>query len=150
MVCQLSVRQSTARTYHHLLEQSSHDKAVPQVSILVQLLFNLYINDLPSVCETCKVESFVDDSKLYLSFCNKDTDKGLEDLRRDLLRVAACCCSNHLWINPDKTKFLVFGTYQMLSRTTVAPINYVPWKRTLDSRLGKRPRSRTGQSTLIQ
>ena len=45
---------------------------------------NLYINDLPLVCKTCKVESYVDDSKLYVSFSNKETNGGLDDLKQDL------------------------------------------------------------------
>ena len=34
-------------------------------------------------------------------------------------------CSNHLLINPDKSKFLVFGSRQMLSRTAVPPIMFL-------------------------
>ena len=54
---------------------------VPQGSILGLLLFNLYINDLPSVCKTCNVESYVDDSKLYLSFPGKDAANGVTALK---------------------------------------------------------------------
>ena len=57
--------------------------------ILGLLLFNLCINDLPLVCKTCKVESHVDDSKLNVSFSNKEINGGLDDLKQDLLRVAA-------------------------------------------------------------
>lgn len=96
---------------------------LPQGSILGPLLFNLYINDLPSICEACKVESYVDDSRPSF-FCNKDTGKCLEGLRRDLLGVAWCCL-NRLLLNPEKTKFLVLGCRQMLSRTTVPPIMFL-------------------------
>ena len=37
---------------------------VPQGSILGPLLFNVYVNDLPTVPKACSVESYVDDSKL--------------------------------------------------------------------------------------
>ena len=60
--------------------------------ILGLFLFNLCINDLPLVCKTCKVESYVDDSKLDVSFSNKEINGGLDDLKQDLLRVAAWCC----------------------------------------------------------
>ncbi len=56
------------------------------------LLFNLYINDLPSVCTTCNVEPYVEDSKLNLSFSRKEIEGGLEDLKADLLLVASWCC----------------------------------------------------------
>ena len=69
-----------------------------------------------------------------LSFCNKDTGKGLEDLRRDLLGVAAWCCLNRLLINREKAKFLVLGSRQMLSRTIVPPIMFLAKERsTVDS-----------------
>ena len=39
---------------------------IPQGSVLGPLLFIIYINDLPSVCEElCKIFLFADDSKLY-------------------------------------------------------------------------------------
>ena len=87
---------------------------VPQGSILGPLLFNVYINDLPTLPKACSVESYVDDSKLYLTFQSKDADLAMETMCEDLKTVAAWFCSNSLLINPDKTKLLVFGTRQML------------------------------------
>ena len=40
---------------------------VPQGSILGPLMFSLYMNDLPSVVKFSSVESYVDDTKVYLS-----------------------------------------------------------------------------------
>ena len=39
-----------------------------QCSILGPALFIIYLNDFPSIPEVCSLESYVDDSKLYLSF----------------------------------------------------------------------------------
>ena len=67
----------------------------------------------------------MDGSKLYLAFSKKQMDKGLEDLRQHLHCVAAWCCNNSLLIHPDKTKFCVFGTNQMLSQVTISPIIFL-------------------------
>ena len=109
-LCRLSVSRTALAWFDSYLTDrkqqvrinSSHSstlglkQGVPQGSILGPLLFNLYINDLPLVCKTCKVESYVDDSKLYVSFSNKEINGGLDDLKQDLLRVAAWCCENCL------------------------------------------------------
>ena len=60
--------------------------------------------------------SYVDDSKLFLSFPLIELDAAIEKLEQDLLSVAQWCCENHLLINPDKTKLLFLGTRQMLNR----------------------------------
>ena len=41
-------------------------------------------------------------------------DNGLKELKWDLDRVAGWCCLNKLLINPKKTKFIIFGTRQLL------------------------------------
>ena len=82
------------------------------------------MNDLPSVVRTCSIESYIDDTKVYLSFSSKDIDTCLANITEDLRLIASWCCSNHLLINPSKTKLIVFGTRQLLSR---APDIKVPF-----------------------
>ena len=64
----------------------------------------------------CRIESYVDDSKILLSFSIKDSTSAEQNLEKDLLRVAAWCCTNNLLINADKTKFPLIGTRQMLQK----------------------------------
>ena len=64
----------------------------------------------------CSLESYVDDSKLYISFPVKDIDIVAGQLTEDLRRIGAWCCANSLLINPDKTKLLLLGTRQMLGK----------------------------------
>ena len=84
--------------------------------ILGPALFNLYINDLPAIPKSGSLESFVDDSKLYLSFPVKDATTVVQLINEDLAKIVTWCCYNSLLINPDKTKLLVMGNRQMLLR----------------------------------
>ena len=89
---------------------------VPQGAILSPLLFCIYLNDLPSVSKTCSIESYVDDSKVLLSFPIKEAANAQRNLEKDLQLIAAWCCKNQLLINAKKTKFLLVGTRQLLNR----------------------------------
>ena len=90
--------------------------SVPQGSILGPALFNIFINDLPSVPKVGSLECYVDDSQLYLSFPVRDATLAADQLTEDLRNIAALRCKNSLLINPDKTKLLVLGTPQMLTK----------------------------------
>ena len=86
---------------------------VPQGSILGAVLFSLYMNDLPDATKTCSAESYVDDTKLFLSFATNDNVNALSQIGQDLNRVAEWCCTNRLLINPQKTKLMLFGTRRL-------------------------------------
>ena len=51
---------------------------------------------------------------IFLS-STKDVDSCLRLVAEDLQRVAEWCCANHLLVNPEKTKLLLFGVRQLLS-----------------------------------
>ena len=74
---------------------------VPQGSILGPILFNVYINDLPMAPEAGSLKSFVDDSKLFLSFSINEANSVVNKLNKDLQRVVAWCSLNSLLINPN-------------------------------------------------
>ena len=111
----LSDRTQSVRIGHAISEARAITYGVPQGSILGPALFSIYINDLPTTPIVCPLESYVDDSKIYLSFSYKDIKVAEIQLTNDLRRIAAWCCSNSLLANPEKTKLLLFGTTQMLN-----------------------------------
>ena len=108
----LSSRYQTVRINSSLFDFLPVTTGVPQGSFLGPLLFSVYVNDLPQSLHKCEIDSYVDDTKMYLSFNVKDKDKWITDL----ISIRNWCFNNSLLINPDKTKLIVFGTKQMLSR----------------------------------
>ena len=112
----LSSRYQRVRINSSLSDFLPVSTGVPQGSILRPLLFSVYVNDLPLSLKKCEVDSYVDDTKKYLSFNVKDKDISITDLQQDLTSIRNWCFNNSLLINPDKTKLIVFGTKQMLSR----------------------------------
>ena len=112
----LTDRKQAVRTGSKISEKRKITHGVPQGSILGPILFNVYINDLPMAPEAGSLKSFVDDSKLFLSFSINEANSVVNKLNKDLQRVVAWCSLNSLLINPDKTKLIVFGTHYMLKQ----------------------------------
>ena len=70
----------------------------------------------------CGLESYVDDSKVFLPFSLPDVETAIANLEQDLQHVAAWCCENQLLINPDKTKFMLIATRQLRKRFFSSPV----------------------------
>ncbi|PFX14795.1 putative RNA-directed DNA polymerase from transposon BS [Stylophora pistillata] len=64
---------------------------VPQGAILSPLLFCIYLNDLPTAPTFCNLESYVDDSEMFMSFPLVELDAAIEKLEQDLYSVAQWC-----------------------------------------------------------
>ena len=89
---------------------------VPQESIIGPVLFSIYVNDLPSIPQSCSAECYVDDNKLYMCFPVQDHETAMTNMNNDLLLVRNRCFDNFLLLNPDKTKLLIYGSRRMVSR----------------------------------
>ena len=80
---------------------------VPQGSILVPLLFTMYINDMHKAFNECLVHHFADDTNLLFTDSNprnlqRVVNKALKKQLVEWLRA------NRLSLNVDKTEFIIF------------------------------------------
>ena len=81
------------------------------------MLFGFYMNNLPSAVKSHSINSYADDTKVYLSFSSaEDTDSCLAKIIEDLRHIAGRSCSQQLMINLSKTGLILFGTRQLLNR----------------------------------
>ena len=83
------------------------------------------MNDLPSVVKFSSVESYVVNTKVYLSCSSKNIDSCLAKVSEDLRFIASWCCTNKLLINLDKTKPILFGTKHLLSKVLDIRIPFI-------------------------
>ena len=83
------------------------ETGVPQGSILGPLLFTLFVNDLPTVVQSCKVMLYADDTTIYHS-C-QDSQQLQDTLVNDLSSIANWLKTNHLQMNVTKTKLLLLA-----------------------------------------
>ena len=88
---------------------------VPQGSHLGPLLFNLFINDLPSVILNSEILMYADDVKLFIPLSNSTSSVLLQD---DLNRLNTWCNANRLFLNCSKCKVMSF------TRRNLAPTSY--------------------------
>ena len=89
---------------------------MPQGSILGPLLFSIYINDLPSVCEDVDVQMYADDTVVYTH--GKDAEQVASKLSSTLHKVAQWLNDSCLTLNTNKTVTMYFTNKK---KTTTHP-----------------------------
>ncbi|KAK3103380.1 hypothetical protein FSP39_018833 [Pinctada imbricata] len=87
---------------------------VPQGSVLGPILFLIYINDLPLHVKNSLLDLFADDATLHHS--GHIIDQIESNLNDDILSVKTWCDENKMAINENKSKCLLIGSRQRLSR----------------------------------
>ena len=101
-------------TYNGIQSSPKHIKCgVPQGSILGPLLFLIYINDLPNVCDNTMPFLFADDTNLFIS--GRNSQKLYEAANIDLNVIAEWLKVNRLSLNVKKTHYMVFSNTKVKS-----------------------------------
>jgi len=78
---------------------------VPQGSVLVSVLFNIFVSNMDSGIE-CTLSKFADDTKLCGAV---DTLKGRDAIQKDPDRLEWWACANLMKLNEAKSKVLHMG-----------------------------------------
>uniref|UniRef100_A0A3B3ZBG8 Reverse transcriptase domain-containing protein n=1 Tax=Periophthalmus magnuspinnatus TaxID=409849 RepID=A0A3B3ZBG8_9GOBI len=78
---------------------------VPQGSILGPILFSLFINDLPDVCEDVDIQLYADDAVIYTSA--KSPEEAAQTLSSALRHIQSWLTRSCLLLNTQKTVFVL-------------------------------------------
>ena len=79
---------------------------VPQGSVLRQLLFLVYVNDLPNA-SSLNIRMFADDTVLFCSHKNSQNVQAI--VNNELHKVSKRFCSNKLSLSLNKTRYMILS-----------------------------------------
>lgn len=92
---------------------------VPQGTVLGPLLFNIYMNDVLSVCGGGRVFCFADDTAVIIN--GKSWNSVMKKAEKAITELKTWLDASLLSLNTDKTKFMTFG----LTRSTLPQLQYL-------------------------
>ena len=121
-------RVQTTQIGSHVSDKQNTLCGVPQGSVLVPLLFLIYVNDIYKASNKLEFFLFVDDTNLL--YANKNL-RSLETVMNDeLVKIVDWLTANKLSLNVKKTNYIIFHPYQKR-------LNYDVNIKILDSRVNK-------------
>ena len=97
---------------------------VPQGSVLGPVLFNLFVNDLPTVAsDICTIIQYADDTQVMVSGPPRELSVMTTRLQVALRRLAAWFSRNRLALNVSKSQVIMFGSKVNLRRIDLKSID---------------------------
>ena len=91
---------------------------VPQGSILGSLLFTILVSDIASEIKHCRFHLYADDTQIYISGKVSELHFLIQQLNKDLEKIAIFSTDNCLKLNEGKSVFIYLG-----SNPNIAKIN---------------------------
>ena len=113
-------------------EKQTIECGVPQGSILGPLLFLVYINDLPDICQHTFPVLFADDTNLF--FSGKNIDYLEQTINTELDRITLWLKANKLSLNIKKTQFMMFSGFKKNKPSIKLNIEGEPISETIKSK----------------
>ena len=108
------------------------EMGVPQGSILGPLLFILYINDFPHICDNMTTYLYADDTAIFMEGRNEHELQN--SLNRLMPKIAEWFIANQLSLNTDKTYYQVYSNKKIpitlslqLSRSDIKRVKTVKY-----------------------
>ena len=96
-------------------------QGVPQGSVLGPLLYIVYSNDIASKINNSSFTFYADDTVLYSK--KKLIGQAGTDLQKDLTSLSEWCTENQIFINPQKTKAMFFGSKAKINSVELPVFN---------------------------
>ena len=97
---------------------------VPQGSVLGPLLFNMFVNDLPTVASgLCSIVQYADDTQVMVSGPPQDVSVITTRLQVILRRLGDWFSRNRLALNVSKSQVILFGSKATLRRVELKSVD---------------------------
>ena len=97
---------------------------VPQGSVLGPMLFNLFVNDLPTVAgDLCSLVQYADDTQVMVSGPPQDISVITTRIQVVLRRLSEWFSRNRLSLNVNKSQVIVFGSKATLRRVNLKSVD---------------------------
>ena len=110
----LTLRQQRVFANNHQSESKYITQGVPQGSIIGPLMYIIYANDMVNIFKSCEVALYADDTVLFSK--GKSLNVARKQIQSSLTALQRWCKKNGIFVNTDKTKYMIFGSKVTLAK----------------------------------